>query len=75
MECSTTDDWIESLGPENPVPSVDGFVHEPIDFSEMLRDAETKEMEGVRMLVASVEHVIAMKRQAGRTRDFLDTSS
>jgi hypothetical protein len=55
--------------PRNPLRSIDLFIKEPIDFPVMLRDAVSKEIDGVRIPVASIEHLIEMKQATGRPRD------
>jgi hypothetical protein len=55
--------------PRNPLRSIDLFIKEPIDFPAMLRDAVSKEIDGVRIPVASIEHLIEMKQVTGRPRD------
>lgn len=58
--------------PENPERSVDLFVREPLDFRTMLSDAVTKDLDGVPIRVASIAHLIALKRLAGRPLDMDD---
>lgn len=55
--------------PANPLRSVDVFIHEPVDFGDLLRDAVRKDLDGVSVPVASIEHLIRMKQEAGRERD------
>ncbi|MGB8378244.1 MAG: hypothetical protein WCE70_07255 [Rhodanobacteraceae bacterium] len=58
--------------PANPVRSLDVFVKEPFDFGELLRSAVTKDIDGLCVHVASIEHLIQMKQAAGRARDLDD---
>lgn len=58
--------------PDNPLRSLDLFVEEPIEFSRLMNDASIKEIDGVQIRVASIEHLIEMKQAAGRLRDLDD---
>lgn len=55
--------------PMNPLRSVDVFIDEPVEFGELSRDAVLKDLDGVAVPVASIEHLIRMKQDAGRERD------
>jgi hypothetical protein len=73
-------DWIDNRhmrvfqlwDPVNPVRSVDVFVREPFAIGMMLSEATMKDYDGVRIPVASIRHLIAMKRAAGRRNDLDD---
>jgi len=58
--------------PGNPMRSVDVFVREPMPFVELARDAVVKKIDGMDVRVASIEHLIAMKRISSRARDLED---
>lgn len=58
--------------PVNPERSVDVFVHEPLDFAELSKDAVVKDLDGVPIRIASIAHLIAMKQAAGRRQDLDD---
>lgn len=58
--------------PDNPLRSVDVFVDEPVAFDALLRDAVVKDLDGVRVPVASIGHLIEMKLAAARPRDLDD---
>lgn len=58
--------------PGNPLRSVDVFIDEPIAFDVLLRDAVRKNLAGVDVPVASIDHLIQMKQLAGRARDLED---
>ncbi|MEO9198931.1 MAG: hypothetical protein ABI206_09285 [Antricoccus sp.] len=58
--------------PANPLRSVDVFIDEPIAFDSLLRDAVRKDLDGISVPIASIDHLIDMKRRAGRTRDLED---
>ena len=49
--------------------SLDVFMKEPIAFDSLLRDAVSKDIDGVAVRVASIEHLIEMKQVAARPRD------
>jgi hypothetical protein len=73
-------DWYENRNmlvfqlwdPQNDRRSVDVFVQEPIPFEQMWADAVVKDFDGVKVRIASIAHLIAMKTVAGRPRDLND---
>lgn len=58
--------------PANPLRSVDVFIDEPIGFDELLAESVVKDMDGLKVRIASIPHLIEMKRRAGRPRDLED---
>jgi hypothetical protein len=58
--------------PSHSRPSIDIFVESPIDFAELWRDAIEVPLDGVPLRVASIPHLIALKRIAGRPQDLAD---
>jgi Nucleotidyl transferase AbiEii toxin, Type IV TA system len=58
--------------PSNDRRSIDVFVQEPFPFEEMLAEAAIKDYDGVKIPIASIRHLIAMKAVAGRPRDLND---
>lgn len=60
--------------PHNPLRSLDLFVEEPIAFERMLREAVMKDIDGLSIRIASIEHLIEMKQAAGRPRDLDDVA-
>lgn len=58
--------------PANALRSLDVFVKEPIAFDQLLRDAVNKDIDGMPVPIASIEHLIEMKQSAGRPRDLDD---
>jgi hypothetical protein len=70
-------DWIEHRNmlvfplwdPNNPLRSVDVFINEPIAFKRLLHQAVIKHLDGVRVPVACIDHLIEMKQRANRPRD------
>jgi predicted nucleotidyltransferase len=73
-------EWIETRNLEvfsmrdesNPLLTVDLFAREPIPFEELWSHADTVPLGGRTVRVASVEHLIRMKRAAARPQDALD---
>lgn len=61
--------------PSDPFREVDLFAQEPLPFAELLQQATTVDVEGVPVPVASVQHLIAMKRAVGRPRDLEDVAA
>ena len=74
------EDWVENRNmlvfqlwdPTRPERSVDVFVREPMDFGTLWADAVVKDLDGVPIRVASIRHLIALKRIAGRRKDLDD---
>jgi hypothetical protein len=58
--------------PENPIRCLDVFVREPIKFEELWAQSIKETLDGVPIHIASIEHLIEMKKQAGRERDITD---
>ena len=59
--------------PKHPATEVDLFVEEPIPFEEAYeRSARFRVAEGIEVTVVGLEDLIALKEQAGRTRDLDD---
>lgn len=58
--------------PANPIRSVDVFIDEPVEFSSLLADAVIKDVQGLKVRIASITHLIEMKQRAGRARDLED---
>jgi predicted nucleotidyltransferase len=56
----------------NPLPVVDLFATEPIPFEELWSQADKLVLGGRTIRVASLHHLIAMKRAAARPQDLLD---
>ena len=73
-------EWIEQRNmlvfqlwdPGNPLRSLDVFVKEPIELEALMRDAQIKDVDGLAVPVASIEHLIQLKQAAGRPRDLDD---
>jgi hypothetical protein len=58
--------------PTHSRPSIDIFVESPIAFADLWRDAIEVTLDGIPLRVASVPHLIALKRIAGRPQDLAD---
>jgi hypothetical protein len=58
--------------PGNTRPTVDLFVQSPIPFETLFRDSVRLDVGGVDCRIASVGHLIEMKRAAGRPQDLVD---
>jgi hypothetical protein len=64
-----------SLRPGGGVPMVDLFLEPPMPFSELWARSMTMSLRGVPIRVASLEDLIALKRQAGRPEDVADAEA
>lgn len=58
--------------PANPLRSVDVFIDEPIGFEDLMAESVVKDLSGSKVRIASIPHLIEMKRRAGRPRDLED---
>ena len=56
----------------NTKPTVDIFIEPAIPFEELWRDATPMLLGGITVRVASVAHLVHMKRLAGRPQDLAD---
>lgn len=69
--------WIDEKGmrvfslfdPALPLRTVDLFVESPLDFEELWRDSESVQLRSTAIHVASIPHLIGLKRLAGRSQD------
>ena len=72
--------WIEEKGlvvftmyhPSDPLTLIDIFVEEPIPFQDMFHDSEIKDLDGVEARIVGIQHLIYMKKKAGRPKDIED---
>lgn len=72
--------WIEEKGmrvfslvdPENPLRAVDLFAEHVLDFEELWLRSEEIPLRGISVRVASIAHLIELKRLAGRPKDLED---
>lgn len=58
--------------PDLPYEVVDVFVDEPIPFAEIWRDRESVDLDDITIPVASIDHLIRLKREAMRLQDVSD---
>ena len=58
-----------------PGRSVDVFVREPFGFDELWSQSVLREVQGVPVHIASIPHLVAMKRTAARPRDLDDIAA
>lgn len=58
--------------PSDPMREVDIFVEHPIPFDDLWRDSQLMELGSAVVRVASIAHLIEMKRIANRPEDQLD---
>lgn len=61
--------------PDNPLREVDVFAEEPIPFDQLWAASENVDVGGASVRVASVDHLIEMKRAAGRPQDLADIAA
>lgn len=82
-DAEVRNDWIANKNmqvlsfydPANPLREVDLFARHPVPFEELYAEATRITTGGVRVRVASVEHLIQMKRAAGRAQDLADVDA
>lgn len=58
--------------PTHTRPSIDIFVESPIPFDELWSQAVDVQLDGATVRVASIPHLIALKKIAGRPQDLAD---
>jgi len=72
--------WIKDKGmqvfsmwnPDEPLVSVDIFAEYPVDFDQLWRDAELVDLGELSIRIASIPHLIDMKKKSNRPQDLLD---
>lgn len=64
-----------SLRPRSGIPMVDLFLDHPISFDELWARSLVVLMRGVPVRIASIDDLIALKRQAGRPEDLTDVEA
>lgn len=75
--------WVEErnltvftlLGVTEPLLEVDVFAEAPIPFESLWEEAMIVQLAGQPVRVASVDHLIAMKKVAGRPQDLADVAA
>ena len=58
--------------PAQPMRELDLFTENPLDFEDLWRDSIVRDLGHCSVQVASIPHLIEMKRRAGRPQDMLD---
>lgn len=64
-----------SLRPSSGVPMVDVFLEHPMSFDQLWARSLVVNLRGVPVRVASIDDLIALKRQAGRPEDLTDAEA
>jgi hypothetical protein len=75
--------WIEQKGmrvfsmwdPKNPMVEIDLFVDHPILFEELWTESEIMPLSDTTARVVSANHLIQLKRMAGRPQDLIDVEA
>lgn len=73
-------EWAEEKGltvfslwdPSDPMREVDLFVDHPIEFGDLWRDSKRVALRSCHVRIASISHLITMKRLANRLEDQID---
>jgi hypothetical protein len=60
---------------DDPLREVDLLATLPIPFAELREGSDLLDVDGVRVRVASIEHLIRMKRSSGRPQDLADVDA
>jgi hypothetical protein len=60
--------------PQNRYPTVDVFADYPMEFESMYESSVVMSLSGADVRVASIEHLIKIKRAAGRPKDLEDVA-
>lgn len=61
--------------PRRPMLEVDIFVDPPLPFEDVWRASVPVEVDGQPIRIAAIEHLIALKRIAGRPKDLDDIAA
>ncbi len=64
-----------SLRPRSGVPMVDLFLEHPMPFDQLWARSVVVNLRGVAVRIASIDDLIALKRQAGRPEDLTDAEA
>ena len=75
--------WVSEKGmqvfglasPRFPLVAVDLFAVEPVPFEELWSQSVAKMVDNVEFRICGIQHLIMMKRQAGRPKDLLDITN
>lgn len=79
-DAATRRSWVEEKGmlvfsftdPADPFFELDVFIESPLPFDELVAQSKSVTIAGEEARVASIDHLIAMKRRAGRPKDLDD---
>lgn len=63
------------LDPKDPLLDVDLFAASPLPFDELWERATLVHLDGQTVRIASLDHLIAMKKTAGRPQDLADVAA
>lgn len=74
----TRKDWIENKNMKafcffkDNGEQVDLIIDSPVQFAQAIKDADVQNIDGIRLPVVSIRHLIKMKEKTGREKDRLD---
>lgn len=79
-DAATRQEWISERNmrvfslrdPEDVIPEVDLFAESPMPFDDLFARSVSMQLDNSRVHVASIDDLIAMKRDAGRAQDLAD---
>jgi len=82
-DAKTRNEWIANKNmqvlsfydPTSPLREVDLFARHPVPFEELYAASAEMNTGGIQVRVASVEHLIQMKRAVGRAQDLADVDA
>jgi predicted nucleotidyltransferase len=77
---TTREQWVREkhmrafslIDPSNPMRVVDLLLEQAVPFEELWAHSQEVSIQGTRIRIASIEHLIKLKRQAGRPQDLTD---
>ena len=77
-DADTRKDWIENKNMKafcffkESGEQVDLIIDSPVKFAEAIKEADIQRIDGIRLPVLSIRHLIKMKEKTGRQKDKLD---
>ena len=60
------------IGEKPATPTVDIVIHHPLDFKKAYQNKIERDVSGTRVMLASIEDMITLKKAAGRAQDLAD---
>jgi hypothetical protein len=60
------------IGEKPETPTVDIVIHHPLDFKKAYQNKIERDISGTPVMLASIEDMITMKKEAGRAQDLAD---